>query len=147
MPDIFTKSKRSEVMSLIRSTGNQSTELAMIRLFRGQGITGWRRNKKLRFVVRGSALLVRPDFVFPRQKIAVFVDGDFWHGHPARCRIPTTRRAWWVAKIGGNKARDRMQNRILRKSGWNVVRVWQYQLTRKHAHLALRRLRSAGLIV
>jgi len=138
MPDVFTKSKRSEVMSLIRSTGNKATELAMIRVFRGQGITGWRRNKKLRFL--GSSFLVRPDFVFTAWKIAVFVDGDFWHGHPTRAKIPATRREWWLAKIEGNKKRDRKQNRLLRKNGWKVVRIWQHELERKHLHHALRKL-------
>ncbi|MEI6073469.1 MAG: very short patch repair endonuclease [Verrucomicrobiae bacterium] len=146
MPDVFTKSQRSEVMSRIRSTGNASTELAMIRVFRAHGITGWRRNKKLRFLVRGSSFLVRPDFLFPERKIALFVDGAFWHGHPTRCRIPKTRRAWWQAKIEGNKARDQRQNRLLRKKGWKVVRIWQHELERKCLSLALRKLRAAGLL-
>jgi DNA mismatch endonuclease (patch repair protein) len=86
MPDVFTKSKRSEVMSLIRSTGNRETELRLISLFREQGITGWRRGKTLRLEETGKRKLetgkeksgfktIRPDFVFPDRKIAVFVDG------------------------------------------------------------------------
>jgi len=165
MPDVFTKSKRSEVMSLIRSSGNKSTELAMIRVFRGQGITGWRRGRRLRPAEKrkaesekgktetgnlkhgeGRIRIIRPDFVFSQRMIAVFVDGDFWHGHPTRCRIPATRREWWLAKIGGNKARDRRQNRLLRKNGWKVVRIWQHELEPKHLSRALRKLRAAGLV-
>ena len=69
-----------------------------------------------------------------------------WHGHPTRAKIPATRREWWLAKIEGNKARDRMQNRLLRKNGWRVVRIWGHELERKHVPKALRKLRAAGLI-
>jgi DNA mismatch endonuclease (patch repair protein) len=150
MPDVFTKSKRSEVMSRIRSAGNKATELAMIRVFRDHGITGWRRGQRLRLLESGDGRsdtgerrIIRPDFVFPVHKIAVFVDGEFWHGHPTRCRIPATRRAWWLAKIEGNRARDRLQNRLLRANGWTVVRIWQHELERKRR--ARRKLRAAGL--
>ena len=150
MPDVFTESKRSEVMSLIRSAGNKATEMEMIRVFRGHGITGWRRGRKVKIsetgnVKPGETRIIRPDFLFPERKIALFVDGEFWHGHPTRCRIPKTRRAWWQAKIEGNKARDRRQNRLLRKNGWKVVRIWQHELERKHVSRALRKLRTAGM--
>jgi len=155
--DIFTKPKRSEVMSLIRSTENRATELRLIHIMREHGITGWRRGKTLRLEETGERKLeagmeksgfktLRPDFVFPMRKIAVFVDGEFWHGHPTRAKIPKTRRAWWKTKIEGNKARDRMQNRVLRKNGWKVVRIWHYQLARKHLFHALRKLRRVGLL-
>lgn len=87
MPDAFTK--RSEVMARIRGRGNRDTELALARLLRAAGITGWRRQRLLRFKVSSSAskvqsvrVSVRPDFVFPHQRLAVFVDGCFWHGCP-----------------------------------------------------------------
>ena len=147
MTDVFTKSKRSEVMASIRSSGNRETELAMIALFRELGITGWRRNQRLRFLVRSSSCFVRPDFLFRRERIALFVDGDFWHGHPRLCRIPATRREWWLAKIEGNRKRDRRQNRLLRANGWTVIRIWQHELTRKHRAKALRKLSGAGLMV
>jgi len=69
-----------------------------------------------------------------------------WHGHPTRAKIPATRREWWKAKIEGNKKRDRMQNRMLRKNGWTVIRIWQHELERKHFSKALHKLRSAGLL-
>ena len=72
MADIFTHEKRSEIMSQVRSKGNKSTELKLISYFKQYGIKGWRRN----YSVKG-----RPDFIFPDKKIAVFVDGCFWHGH------------------------------------------------------------------
>ncbi len=153
MPDVFTKSKRSEVMSRIRSRGNMTTEVALAKVFRANGITGWRRGRKVKISGTGSVKpeggqnrIIRPDFVFPNRKIAVFVDGDFWHGHPTRAKIPATRREWWLAKIEGNKKRDRVQNRLLRRNGWTVVRIWEHELERKHLHRALRKLRAAGLI-
>jgi DNA mismatch endonuclease, patch repair protein len=144
--DVFTKSKRSEVMSAIRSAGNRETELVMVALLRELDITGWRRGQKLRFLVRGSSCIVRPDILFRRERIAVFLDGEFWHGHPRLCRIPATRREWWKAKIETNKRRDRRQNRLLRRNGWTVVRIWQHELTPKHRAKALRKLRYTGLM-
>lgn len=119
MADVFTKEKRSEIMSRVRGRGNKSTELRLINLFSSNGITGWRR---------GYPLFGKPDFVFPKMRVAIFVDGEFWHGHPTRSKIPETNRDFWEAKIKRNMARDRLVNRILKEKGWTVVRVWQYQL-------------------
>jgi DNA mismatch endonuclease (patch repair protein) len=71
MADIWTKAKRSAVMSLIRGHGNKDTELRLIKIFRLFGIIGWRRKQKL---------FGKPDFVFRKQRVVVFVDGCFWHG-------------------------------------------------------------------
>jgi len=108
----------------------------MLLLFRLHGITGWRRN---------SRLFGRPDFVFPKIKLAVFIDGDFWHGHPTRSRIPATRREFWLEKIGRNRARDRLVTRTLRARGWRVLRIWEFALGRKHQPRTLRRIASAML--
>src|SRR5690554_3639957 len=78
MVDVFSKEKRSKIMSHVRSKGNLATEEKLTKLFRENGIKGWRRNYRL----FGS-----PDFVFPKERIAVFVDGEFWHGHPTRAKI------------------------------------------------------------
>ena len=142
MTDVFSPAKRSEVMALIRSSGNRLTELAMIRVFRESGITGWRRGQVLTLAHEGKSRRIRPDFLFRRERVAVFVDGEFWHGHPTRCRIPTTRREWWTAKIDGNKRRDRLQNRLLRAAGWKVTRIWQFEIG---IHRDIRKLRLAGL--
>lgn len=133
MRDVFSSAKRSEVMSLIRGKGNKDTELRLIQIFRATGITGWRR---------GSKLSGRPDFVFPQLKIAVFVDGCFWHGCPKHATWPKTRASFWLAKITGNKARDRRVNRELRKRGWTVVRVWEHELSRKDEPKLVRRVNS-----
>jgi DNA mismatch endonuclease (patch repair protein) len=131
MSDIFTKKKRSEVMSRIRGAGNKDTELRLIQIFRANGITGWRR---------GSKLPGKPDFVFPKLKTAVFVDGCFWHGCPKHATQPKTRASFWLAKITGNKARDRKVNRLLRAKGWKVVRVWEHELRRRDEAKLVRRL-------
>jgi DNA mismatch endonuclease (patch repair protein) len=143
MPDVFTKAKRSEVMSRIRSRGNRDTELAMARLLRAAGIRGWRRQVQIggrAVLLRGPKIKaarqhrptfrVKPDFVFPKLKLAVFVDGCFWHGCPKHATWPASRAAWWRRKIEGNKTRDRVVNRALRRAGWKVVRVWEHELQR-----------------
>ena len=115
--DTINAKKRSWTMAQIKSNGNKSTEGALIRMMRREGIKGWRR---------GYSLFGSPDFVFPRERVAVFVDGCFWHGHPTRCRIPATNTAYWEAKIRRNKARDRRVTRTLRERGWKVVRIWEH---------------------
>ena len=134
MPDVFTKAKRSEVMSRIRGRGNKNTELALVKLFRGNKITGWRRHPKI---------FGKPDFVFPKFKLAVFVDGCFWHGCPKHATKPSTNRAFWRNKFARNKARDRIVNRTLRHLGWTVLRIWQHELTVKYESRLLHRIKTA----
>ncbi len=122
MPDVFTKAKRSAVMSLIRGRGNKDTELALIKLLRRHGITGWRRNQK----VFGN-----PDFLFRQNRLALFVDGCFWHGCPKHCKIPAGNRVFWKKKFAANKTRDRRVNRELRRLGWQVVRIWEHDLAKR----------------
>src|ERR1700685_4156251 len=117
--DVFSPDQRSRIMSRIRSRGNESTELRLISIMRRHGISGWRR---------GSSLPGKPDFVFPHHRVIVFVDGDFWHGNPARFRLPTTHRVYWRAKIEANKRRDRQITHMLRCAGWSVIRLWESAL-------------------
>lgn len=119
MADTLSQVERSKLMSRIRSSNNASTELRAIQEFKRAGLRGWRRRQPL---------LGSPDFVFPKARVAVFVDGCFWHGHPRLARIPKTNRAFWEAKIARNKARDREVNRGLRRLGWTVVRIWEHEV-------------------
>ena len=121
MADVFSKRKRSQVMAAIRSKGNKDTELKLVAIFRANGIKGWRRHRPLPG---------KPDFVFPRQHLAVFVDGCFWHGCPKHGRKPDSNKNYWLAKLQRNKARDKKINRFLRKNGWSVLRVWEHELLR-----------------
>ncbi|MFN2475346.1 MAG: very short patch repair endonuclease [Chthoniobacterales bacterium] len=123
-------------MSRILGRGNKATELRMIALFRAFGITGWRRNCRV---------LGKPDFVFQRERIAVFVDGCFWHRHAGCkfCYTPKTRREFWLRKFERNIARDRLVTRTLRRAGWRVVRVWECQLTASNSRRAVSRIKRA----
>jgi len=132
MADVFSKKKRSELMACIRSHGNQATEVALARLFRRHGITGWRRQVEVRIKkAEGKIFKVRPDFVFPKFRLAVFVDGCFWHGCPKHGTQPKGNRVFWKNKFARNKARDRRVNRALRRGGWRVVRIWECALKQR----------------
>ena len=122
MTDIFTKKKRSEVMARMRSSGNRDTEVALARWFRREGITGWRRRQRV---------FGKPDFVFWRERVAVFVDGCFWHGCPRHGTLPKQNGAFWSAKLARNRARDRLVTRTLRRGGWQVLRIWEHELKPK----------------
>ena len=139
MADIFTKAKRSAVMARIRGSGNAATELRMMALLRAHEITGWRR---------GQRVFGKPDFVFRRERVALFADGCFWHGCPRHATQPKTRASFWAAKLARNQARDREVTRTLRRAGWTVLRVWECSLTAKHwlrtARRVVRALGQAG---
>jgi DNA mismatch endonuclease (patch repair protein) len=122
MPDVFTKEKRSEVMSLIRGKGNKRTEGVLVRIFKELGITGWRRHLKLPG---------KPDFTFRKERLTVFVDGCFWHGCPKCYRAPKGNREFWETKIVRNRARDREVTRELKKRGWRVLRIAEHSLKKK----------------
>jgi DNA mismatch endonuclease Vsr len=82
---------------------------------------------------RPTNFRVRPDFVFRRTQLAIFVDGCFWHGCPKHATKPANNRAFWKKKLAGNKIRDRVVNRTLRRAGWRVIRIWEHELQRgKH---------------
>lgn len=119
MADNLRPEQRSYAMSRIRSHGNSSTELRLIALMRSAGVTGWRRKYKL---------AGKPDFVFPKCRTAVFVDGCFWHGCPKCALGAKSNSEYWKPKIAGNIKRDRTNTSRLRASGWKVVRVWEHDL-------------------
>jgi len=144
-------------MSRIRSRGNKDTELALARVFRAEGITGWRRQiaiplgrsrgdetqtdrKPMRTgLIRASSrrlLRVRADFVFPKLRLAVFVDGCFWHACPRHATRPKGNAAFWRKKLAANQARDRRVNRELKRAGWRVVRIWEHELRAPNRVLA-----------
>ena len=137
MADVFSKRKRSAVMAAIRSRGNKATELRLAAVFRAQGITGWRRHRSLLLAPAGR---VRPDFVFPRLRVAVFVDGCFWHGCPRHGTQPKQNARFWREKIAVNQTRDRLVNRGLRRAGWRVLRIWEHELSKKNEVRLLMRL-------
>ncbi|MGH7953217.1 MAG: very short patch repair endonuclease [Limisphaerales bacterium] len=117
--DVFSRRERSRIMSRIRSQGNAGTELRLIKLFQSNKIVGWRRNQKL---------FGKPDFVFPKKRLVVFVDGCFWHGCPRCYRRPRSNLKYWDTKIFRNRKRDRKVKSVLKKLGWRVVRIWAHEL-------------------
>jgi DNA mismatch endonuclease, patch repair protein len=119
MADVLTKAKRSKIMAAIRSKGNKDTELRLISILRRYRITGWRR---------GSRLPGRPDFVFPSYRLALFVDGCFWHGCRWHCRRATSNTSFWDQKLAVNKTRDLRVNHLLKLQGWTVLRIWEHAL-------------------
>jgi DNA mismatch endonuclease (patch repair protein) len=125
--DIFSKEKRSDVMSKIRGRGNKDTELVMIQIFKEFHITGWRRNQNL---------LGKPDFTFWQQRVIVFVDGCFWHGCPLHSTMPKTNKEFWESKLTKNKVRDQYVSEQLVKKHWRVIRIWEHEL-RDHTSVAL----------
>ena len=121
MVDVHSPERRSYNMSRVRSRGNKTTELRFVVILRAEGIKGWRR----RYRVFG-----RPDFVFPKERVAVFVDGCFWHGCRRRCKPLPRNNEFWKTKIEANRRRDRIVSRELRNRGWTVIRVWEHDLKR-----------------
>jgi DNA mismatch endonuclease (patch repair protein) len=106
-------------MARVRGRKNASTELKLAKLLRASGVKGWRRH---------YPILGKPDFVFRQNKLAIFVDGDFWHGNPEKLRIPKSRVEFWSSKIEKNRARDAVVNEALTQRGWNVIRIWESTL-------------------
>jgi DNA mismatch endonuclease (patch repair protein) len=145
-------------MSRIRSRGNRDTELALAKLLRANGITGWRRHlliratvesrwlrvegriprKNLQLSTLNPQLAVRPDFVFLKSRTAIFVDGCFWHGCPKHATKPANNRSFWKKKLAGNKMRDRVVNQTLRSAHWRVLRIWECEL--RNAEQILKRI-------
>jgi DNA mismatch endonuclease (patch repair protein) len=119
MADVFSRRERSRIMARVLDRGNESTERRFLLLLRAARIGGWRRHLPLRG---------KPDFVFPAFRVAIFLDGCFWHGCPRHLRLPADNRAYWVAKVGRNRRRDRRTTLALRARGWRVVRIWEHAL-------------------
>lgn len=119
MADTFSKEKRSEIMAAIHSKNTHSTERRLRAGLASAGISGWRMNAK--------DLIGKPDFVFDDIKVAIFVDGCFWHG--CKCKkLSKTHKNFWKNKIETNIARDKKVSRILRGQGWKVMRIKEHEL-------------------
>jgi DNA mismatch endonuclease (patch repair protein) len=93
MPDVFSTQKRSEVMSKIRGKGNKETELEMISILKEFHMIGWRRNQPI---------FGKPDFIFRKYRLAIFVDGCFWHQCPLHSNLPKNNEEFWKKKLQSN---------------------------------------------
>ena len=119
----------SERMSRIRGKGNKSTELRLIELFKLYGVVGWRRHQTFLNPCQGLRL-IRPDFIFRKNRVAVFVDGCFWHGCPKCSRPAKSNISFWEQKMKRNKLRDKLSTKALRDKGWRVIRIWEHELVK-----------------
>ncbi|MDX1945735.1 MAG: DNA mismatch endonuclease Vsr [Pirellulaceae bacterium] len=118
MADTFSRAERSRIMAAVKSK-DTTPELIVRRIVHRSGF-------RYRLPVKG--LPGAPDLVFPRRRKIIIVNGCFWHMHGCgRCRIPATKRAYWVAKLDKNRRRDRRQRLELRRLGWKLLVVWECQ--------------------
>jgi DNA mismatch endonuclease (patch repair protein) len=123
MADSISREERSVLMAKVRSTDNRSTERKVEAALKLAGIRGWTKHS--------TNVPGRPDFYFAKARLAVFVDGCFWHACP-KCRrhLPSSNANYWVQKIDSNRRRDNRIRRQLRKLGFHVVRIWEHDLRR-----------------
>jgi DNA mismatch endonuclease (patch repair protein) len=136
MADVHTPKQRSKNMAAIKGRGNKSTEIKLVKFFKNHKITGWRRHYKK---VCGT-----PDFVFLKNKLAIFVDGCFWHGCE-KCNLkPATHTRFWHDKISTNKNRDKIINKKLKNDGWHIVRIWEHNIKRDNSRAFDRILLALG---
>lgn len=135
LADIYDKKKRSDLMKQVRSKGNKTTELKLIQIFRELGIGGWRRG----YPVKGH-----PDFVFLDRRIAIFVDGCFWHGHDCRNTHPKENKEFWAVKQENNLRHDREVSELFISRGWTVLRIWECELKGKNRSILAEKLYTLG---
>lgn len=131
MADVFDKAQRSKIMQKVKSCGNKSTEMKLISVFSANSISGWRR----KYPVKGH-----PDFVFLKEKIAIFVDGCFWHGHDCRNTKPADNMEYWDKKRERNIRHDKEVTARFEMRGWKVVRIWECELKKKNAGILIEKL-------
>jgi DNA mismatch endonuclease (patch repair protein) len=119
--DPLSPIERSLQMAKVRSRKNRSTEMRVAACLVRHGLRGWKRDVQN---VPG-----RPDFCFGSRRVAIFVDGCFWHGCPiCKRNVPQSRRRFWYEKIASNQRRDRKVGRILKSEGYVVIRIWEHAL-------------------
>lgn len=124
MTDVFSKEKRSEIMSKVRSENTTPERLILERI-------------DCRFLrYRPSGILGKPDFANKKRHIAIFIDGCFWHGCPDCYRTPKSNREYWVPKVERNKSRDEFVNDELSKKMWIVLRFWECKVKKNPDEVA-----------
>jgi DNA mismatch endonuclease (patch repair protein) len=125
---------RSSNMRAIKSKGNRSTEWRLRSMLVRQKIKGW--------TMHNREIIGSPDFAFPAKRIAIFIDGCFWHGCPLCGHKPKTNREYWTAKLARNINRDKTNTLRLRKQGFKVIRIWECAL-KENPTLYLQRIRES----
>lgn len=123
MSDVFSKEKRSEVMKAVKSKNTKTTELKLIKIFKELQVIGWRRT----YPLKG-----KPDFVFLKKRIVIFVDGCFWYGHDCRNVTPKENSDFGDKKRNYNKAHDEEITKLLTGKVGGVIRIWECELKNKN---------------
>lgn len=118
--DVFNLEKRSQIMSRIRGK-NTGIEKIIFQALREQ---------KIKFIKHPKRIKGRPDLIDPDRKLAIFIDGDFWHGWQFPRWKGKLPKKYWSEKIESNRKRDKTISVALRKSGWKVLRIWEHQILR-----------------
>ena len=134
MSDVFDKEERSQIMRAVKSRNTKSTELTLVQLFKENGITGWRRT----YPVKGH-----PDFVFLDRRVAIFVDGCFWHGHNCRNTRPADNAEYWEKKRERNIKHDQEITATFERRGWIVLRIWECELKKKKQNETIEKIKNA----
>lgn len=124
-------------MAAVRST-NTTPERLLRSALHALGV-----RYRLGQTIHAGGRRVRPDIVFKRAGVAVFIDGCFWHGCPEHCRMPGSNTDYWNAKIERNRARDYATDEELRAAGWIVMRAWEHEDPRTAAERVQRRIQQA----
>jgi DNA mismatch endonuclease, patch repair protein len=123
MPDNLSPEDRIRTMRAVKSQ-NTSPERRLRAMLAGMGLRGWRVNPK--------DIVGKPDIAFSRERLAIFVDGCFWHGCPECNRsMPEDNKEYWSRKIERNIQRDISNTEKLQVDGWKVVRIWEHQLKKR----------------
>jgi len=125
MTDMFSKEKRSEIMSRIRS---KDTEAEII-------VFKYLINQKVYFQRHYKKVLGNPDIALPRKKRAIFIDGDFWHGRHLKKSLARLPKEYWRDKIKNNVLRDKKNRSMLKEAGWEVLQVWDSDIKRKRTRI------------
>jgi len=118
MVDVLTEEQRRLNMSRIRAK-DTSPEITLRKVLWSHGIRGYR----IHYNLPG-----KPDIVFVKKKIAVFIDGCFWHKCPIHFQEPETRKDFWLKKIESNIRRDKIVNEQLENDGWTIIRIWEHEI-------------------
>ena len=133
MADRYSKSRRSEIMRIVKSRGT-TPELIVARMLRRAG---------LRYRCNLRIAGIRTDFVLPDHRIVLLIDGCLWHGCTRHRPIPKSNVQFWTEKLQRNRRRDRQNSRDLRAAGWSVVRIWEHTVVRRRRNCVVGIIRRA----
>lgn len=138
MADTVSKKKRSEIMRSVKSKDTK-LEIAFRKILSAKG---------LKYIKNSGKYFGKPDIIFKKRKVAIFIDSCFWHGCKKHCRIPSTKKQYWIPKIKRNIERDREVTKYYKKHQWKVFRIWEHVIndkTKKYSEKIIKQLKFLRL--